>query len=78
VRFSATLVLALPLLAVSACALFPSWHWVKPGAGAAEYKADETQCKAEVYSGTDSFVSKASVRRMHACLESRGWRKQPS
>ena len=61
---------------LSGCALFPSWRWVKPGADQAAYEADEIQCKSQVYSGTDGMVTNASVRRMHACLESRGWRKE--
>ena len=66
------------LPALTACALFPSWHWAKPGATPADYAFDETQCKAQIYSGTDGLVTHASVRRMHACLEARGWRKEPN
>ncbi|MDE2440095.1 MAG: hypothetical protein KGP14_03650 [Betaproteobacteria bacterium] len=65
-------------LLLSACALFSSWHWAKSGAGEAEYSADEAQCKAKTYSGTDGMVTNASVRRMHACMEAKGWIKVPN
>lgn len=74
-KHTLVLVVFLPL---SACALFPSWHWAKTGASDADYTADETQCKARVYSGTDGVVTNASVRRMHACMEGKGWIKQPN
>jgi hypothetical protein len=65
--------LAFFLLAVFAgCA---SWHWEKRGASADDYEADEKFCKSQVYSGTDGAVTEALVRRMHACLEAKGWRK---
>lgn len=71
------LVLAV-FLSFSACALFSSWHWSRPGASDADYAADEAQCKARVYSGTDGMVTNASVRRMHGCMEGKGWIKQPN
>ena len=74
-KFCRALALFLPL---SACALFPSWHWARPGAGEAEYSVDEAQCKAKTYSGTDGAVTNASVRRMHACMEAKGWVKVPN
>lgn len=60
------------------CALFPSWHWEKGGASEAEYSFDEAQCKAKTYSGNDGTVTNATVRRMHACMEAKGWRKVPN
>jgi len=57
------------ILLLTGCA---SWHWEKAGG---DYAADERTCKAQSYSGTDGMVTNASVRRMHACLEARGWRK---
>ena len=63
--------------ALAACALFPSWHWARPGATQADYVFDETQCKAQTYSGTDGMVTNVSVRRMHACMQARGWHKEP-
>lgn len=70
--------LALPVIAgLAACGLFPSSHWEKKGASEADYKFDETQCKARTYAGNDGAVTNASVRRMHACLQERGWTKVP-
>ena len=68
----------LGLAALTGCALFPSWHWEKKGASEAEYSFDEAQCKAKVYSGTDGMVTNASVRRMHGCMEAKGWVKVPN
>lgn len=70
-RFGA--ILAATLL--SGCALRPAWHWEKEGASEAQYAQEVNQCKAATYSGTDGMVTQESVRRMHACLEARGWRK---
>jgi len=64
--------LPLLLFVLAGCA---SWHWEKPGASADDYERDEKYCKLQVYSGIDGAVTQASVRRMHACLEGRGWRK---
>ncbi len=64
--------------AFAGCGLFPAWHWAKPGAGEAEYAFDEAQCKAKVYAGTDGTVTNASVRRMHGCMEAKGWVKTPN
>ena len=61
------------LVAIAGCALFPSARWEKKGASEADYKFDETQCKARTYAGNDGAVTNASVRRMHACLQERGW-----
>jgi hypothetical protein len=75
------LIFSISLLCVAAltgCALFPSWHWEKKGASEAEYSFDEAQCKAKVYSGTDGMVTNASVRRMHGCMEAKGWVKVPN
>lgn len=62
------------------CSLLSSWHWEKAGATDADYSFDEAQCKAKVYSGsgTDGAVTNASVRRMHACMEAKGWHKAPN
>lgn len=49
-----------------------SWHWEKPGG---DYGLDEKYCKLQAYSGTDGMVTNASVRRMHGCMESKGWKK---
>ena len=63
-------------VAVNGCALRPGWHWAKPGAVDGEYDADLTFCKAQTYAwATDGMVTGESVRRMHACMEARGWRK---
>lgn len=61
--------------ALAGCALRPAWHWAQPGMTEADYERDEKYCKLQSYSGTDGMVTNASVRRMHTCLESRGWRK---
>lgn len=66
------------VVSFAGCALFPSWHWEKKGAGEAEYAFDEAQCKAKVYSGTDGMVTNTSVRRMHGCMEVKGWVKTPN
>lgn len=63
---------------LTGCAMFSSWHWEKKGASEAEYSFDEAQCKAKVYSGTDGMVTNASVRRMHGCMEAKGWVKVPN
>jgi len=52
-----------------------SWHWEKPGG---DYDVDEKYCKLQAYSGADGMVTNANVRKMHACMESRGWRKVKS
>lgn len=71
-----TCLLALVItMTFSACALFPNWHWEKRGATEADYAIDERDCKVLSYSGTDVMVTQVSVRRMHSCLEMRGWRK---
>lgn len=66
---------ALALLLVAGCALRAGWHWERSGADAADYRADEIACKAEVYSGTGGNPTNASVRQMHACLQRLGWRR---
>lgn len=66
---------ALILLSVAGCALLSSWHWEKRGANDDDYDTDLKFCKLQSYSGTDGMVTNESVRRMHACMESRGWRK---
>ncbi|KAB2923438.1 MAG: hypothetical protein F9K30_10810 [Dechloromonas sp.] len=60
------------IIFLSGCA---SWHWEKRGASAGDYEADEKFCKLQAYSGTDGMVTQAHVRRMHECLQSRGWQK---
>ena len=70
------LTVSLPIL--GACGLLSTWHWERPGADEADYKADEIYCKGRAYSGTDGAVTKEGVRRMHACMEGKGWRKVPN
>lgn len=60
---------------LAGCSLMSSWHWEKAGAGEAEYSFDEAQCKAKLHAGTDGMVTQESVRRMHACMEAKGWSK---
>jgi hypothetical protein len=70
------ILLATAFVALAGCALRPAWHWDKPGAVAGEYDADVKFCKAQTYAwATDGMVTGESVRRMHACMEGRGWRK---
>ena len=57
------------VISLAGCA---SWHWEKRGG---DYAVDENFCKLQAYSGTDGMVTNASVRKMHACMESRGWQK---
>ena len=52
-----------------------SWHWEKQGASDDDYALDEKNCKVQSYSGTDGMVTQASVRKMHNCLQAKGWRK---
>nr|MBL8411657.1 hypothetical protein [Dechloromonas sp.] len=66
----------LPLLLIPLIAGCATWHWEKRGATAADYDEDEKFCKLHAYSGTDGMVTNVQVRRMHACLESRGWKKR--
>jgi hypothetical protein len=66
------------LLFASGCMLISDWHWAKPGASEAEYDFDLKFCKQLIYPGVDGAVTQASVRAMHACMESRGWRKTPN
>lgn len=66
---------AIILLSVAGCALLSSWHWEKRGAGDDDYDTDLKFCKLQSYSGTEGMVTNESVRRMHRCMESRGWRK---
>lgn len=70
----ATFLLAAFATLISGCTtpLAPSWHWEK---GGGDYDADVRFCKQQTYSGTDGAVTNASVRRMHDCMEARGWRK---
>lgn len=64
--------LVITVLSLAACS---SWHWEKRGALDGEYKRDEIFCKQQVYTTADGVVTNASVRRMHACMQERGWRK---
>lgn len=63
------------LCLLGGCALFPDWHWAKAGASEADYERDEIACKALVYNSADGMVTQAQVRRMHLCLQSKGWQK---
>ncbi len=71
-------VVALMLPVLGACGLLSTWHWEHVGPEAADYAVDETQCKARSYSGADGAVTRENVRRMHACMEAKGWRKVPN
>lgn len=64
--------LFLAVLILSGCA---AWHWEKRGSSATDYELDEKYCKLQAYSGTDGMVTKAGVRRMHECMEGKGWKK---
>ena len=66
------LLLLIAIIGLSGCA---TWHWEKRGANNDDYLQDEKFCKVQSYSGTDGMVTQASVRKMHNCLEARGWRK---
>ena len=63
------------LVLVAGCSLRPGWHWEKPGADDAAYEQDIKFCKLQAYSGADIAVTNENVRRMHACMQGRGWRK---
>lgn len=60
-------------LSMAGCALRPSWHWARPGAGEEELSWDQNQCKAKVYAGSSGNVTNETVRRMFACMEGKGW-----
>ena len=64
------------LIGMTGCALRPTWHWEKPGADEQDLNWDQNQCKAKTYSGNDGNVTNASVRRMFACMEGKGWSKR--
>lgn len=68
-------ILCLLFAGLAGCALAPGWHWERPGAASADYAEDERICKVETYAFNNGEVTRASVRRMHACMEARGWRK---
>lgn len=62
--------------ALAGCALFqPSFRWEKAGATPADYDADIRYCKTQTDQALDGTVTDASVRRIHGCMERRGWRK---
>lgn len=64
------------LLAMTGCSLLqPAWHWSRPGASEADYEADIRFCKSQTDQAIDGAVTNASVRRIHGCMERRGWRK---
>jgi len=65
--------LACMVLSLSGCGIWPTWHWVKPGAGEEELNWDQNQCKARVYAGSSGGVTNETVRRMFACMEGKGW-----
>lgn len=69
------LFLALAASLLGGCVLWPTWHWAKAGASDADYARDELTCKQLVYTTADGMVTQAQVRRMHLCLESKGWHK---
>ncbi len=64
--------LMLVLLGLAGCS---SWHWEKRGALDGDYTRDEIFCKQQVYTTADGVVTNASVRRMHACMQAKGWQK---
>lgn len=68
-------ILCLLFAGLAGCVLAPGWHWERPGAAPADYAEDERICKVETYAFNNGAVTRASVRRMHACMEARGWRK---
>lgn len=64
------------LLAVAGCSLLqPAWRWSKSGASEADYESDIRFCKSQTDQAVDGTVTNASVRRIHGCMEHRGWRK---
>jgi len=71
-----TIALMSILLAMAGCSLFqPAWHWSRPGASEADYEVDIRFCKSQTDQAIDGTVTNASVRRIHGCMERRGWRK---
>ncbi|MDP2880753.1 MAG: hypothetical protein Q8N89_04120 [Azonexus sp.] len=72
-RFQGLLIIA--FIGLAGCS---SWHWEKRGALDGEYRRDEIFCKQQVYTSADGVVTNASVRRMHACMQAKGWQKVPN
>ena len=68
------LLILLAVVFTSACSLLaPSWHWEKAGG---DYDADVRDCKTVTFSDSSGAMpTTVSVRRMHACMERKGWRK---
>lgn len=66
------------LIPLAACTFGPTWHWVKDGTTDAQYTQDLNHCKAATYTSADGIVTKETVRRMHTCMETLGWRKEPN
>lgn len=60
---------------VAGCAFWPDWHWEKHGASETDYEFDVKTCKVLNPTPMDGTVTQLSVRRIHACLEGKGWRK---
>lgn len=69
----------LPFMALTlffaGCALRPDWHWERPGASDADYETDMRFCKSTTDQALNGSVTYESVRRVHACMEDRGWNK---
>lgn len=70
------IVVSLAAASLAGCALYPNWHWAKPGADRQMLSHDENQCKTSVYTDASGIVTQASVRRMHACMAEKGWSRQ--
>ncbi|QKV57534.1 MAG: hypothetical protein HT580_10070 [Dechloromonas sp.] len=47
----------------------------KAGATERDYTVDLNQCKTATYPDTTGMVTNEGVRRMFACMESKGWSK---
>jgi len=64
------------ILLLPGCSVFQSnWRWEKPGSSDTDYQADIKYCKTQTEQSMDGMVNNATVRRIHHCMELRGWHK---
>lgn len=62
-------------LLFTGCSLRQDWHWERAKASDADYETDLRFCKANTDQALNGAVTYESVRRIHACMEGRGWKK---
>jgi hypothetical protein len=62
-------------LLISGCVLWLTWHWERVGSIDADYEADLKFCKSQTDQSINGTVTNETVRRMHGCMNSRGWKR---